>query len=148
MAPIVTSPPEIQLDDQPRSKGAPGNYEDTSQIPLREDSLDHSDSTMWEVITEPKPGTADNTGNHYYLVKPRTGYTQKVLIPLSPFDILSKCLRQQVILEFPSIEVLSKPPSELPSNYILEEDYLGKFKTEQVEVKSRITTNDEVKTEA
>jgi hypothetical protein len=153
MAPIVTSPPEVQLDEQPGSKGEPGNYEDMSQIPLREDSLDRSDSTMWEVITTTKPGTADNAGNHYYLVKPRTHCTQKVLIPLSPFDTLSKCLHQQVILEFPSIEVLSKPPSELPSNYILENDYLGKFKTEQMDmkrkdIKSRITTHEEVKIEA
>ena len=135
MAPIVTSPAEVQLEEQPRSKGEPGNYEESSQIPLEEDSLERSDSTMCEAITAAKPGTADNAGNHYYLVKPRTRCTQKVLIPLSPFDTLSKCLHRQVILEFPSIEVLSKPPSELPSNYILENDYLGKFKTEQVDLK-------------
>jgi hypothetical protein len=152
-APILTSPPEVKLDDQPGSKGDPGNCEDMSQIPLREGSPNRSDSTTWEVITEARPGTADNAGNHYYLVKPRTGSTQKVLIPLSPFDTLSKCLNQQVILEFPSIEVSSKPPSELPSDCILEKDHLGKFKTEQVDMKHedvqlQITANDEVKTES
>ena len=150
-AAIVTCP-EAKLEEQPRSKEESGNYEYTSQIPLQEDSQDGSSSTMWEVVTEAKPGTADNAGNHYYLVKSRTGCTQNVLIPLSPFDTLSKCLRQQVILEFPSIEVSSKSPSELPSDCILEKDYLGKFKTEQMDtkhkdVKSQITTND-VKIEA
>ncbi len=133
--PIVTSPAEVQLEEQLGYKGESGNDEDMAQMPLREDSQGGSDSTMWEVITEAKPGTADKAGNHYYLVKPRTGYTQKVLIPLSPFDTLSKCLYQQVILEFPSIEVSSKSPSELPSDCILEKDYLGKFKTEYVDMK-------------
>jgi len=152
---IATSSPEIQLEEpnlsQPESKEEQVNDERTSQI-LLEESLDHLSSATREVVAEAKPGTPDSAGNHYYLVKPRTGTPQKVLIPLSPLDTLSKCLHRQVILEFPSIKVLSKPPLELPSDCILEKDYLGKFKTEPMDikhegVKSQITTN-EVKTEA
>lgn len=128
MPALVTSPPEVQLEEQAGSKGESGNGENMSQMPPQEDSLDGSSSTMREVITEAKPGTADNTGNYYYLIKPRTGCTQNVLIPLSPFDTLSKCLHQQIILEFPSIEISSKSPSELPSDCILEKDYLRKLK--------------------
>jgi len=149
-AAIMTSPSkEVLLEEQPESKEKSGNYENTSQ----KDLLDGSVSTMWEVITEANPGTADNAGNHYYLVKPRTGCTQNVLIPLSPFDTLSKCLRQQLILEFPSIQVSSKSPSELPSDSILEKGYLDNFKTEKMnmkheDVKSQPTTNDDIETEA
>jgi hypothetical protein len=81
-----------------------------------------------------KPGTADDVGNFFYLLKPHTSGAQKVLIPLSPTDSLQNCLRNQVVLEFPTIQVLSHPPVALPSNFILEDDYLDKSKKERDEM--------------
>ncbi|KAF2430510.1 hypothetical protein EJ08DRAFT_588775 [Tothia fuscella] len=93
-----------------------------------------------------EPGAADDNGNHFYLVKPHTSGTQKVLIPLSPTDCLFTCLRNQTVLEFPTIQVLPQSPEELPSTFILENDYLAKSKAEQEEMQRLVDEAGELKT--
>jgi hypothetical protein len=92
-----------------------------------------------------KPGTADELGNYFYLVKPHTSGTQKVLIPLSPTDGLQDCLRNQVILEFPTVQVLPYPPAALPSTFILEDDYLDKSKRERDEMQRLVAESEDPK---
>jgi hypothetical protein len=76
---------------------------------------------------ELEPGEADDYGNYFYLVKPHTSGARKVLIPLSPTDCLQQCLRDQTVLEFPTVQILPHPPNALPSHFVLEVDYLNKF---------------------
>lgn len=82
-----------------------------------------------ELVRQP-PGSPDEKGNYYYLLKPRTTGTEKVLIVLSPTDSLLDCLRNQTVLEFPSIQVLSNPPHALPNGFILVRSWLDKFNKE------------------
>lgn len=90
-----------------------------------------------ELLRQP-PGSPDDKGNYYYLVKPRTTGTEKVLIVLSPTDNFLECLKDQTVLEFPSIQVLSSPPQSLPEGFILVNDYLDKFNKEQDDMRRLI----------
>lgn len=98
---------------------------DEDQIDIKQEPQNptHSDSVKLHDIPEMKPGDADEYGNHYYLVKPRTMGSSKVLIPLFPNDVLSECLKSRAVLEFPTIQVLPWVPGQLPAGYQLEEDY-------------------------
>ncbi|OCK87256.1 uncharacterized protein K441DRAFT_360382 [Cenococcum geophilum 1.58] len=64
------------------------------------------------------------SGFHFYLVKPHTSSSRRVLIPLSNEATLSTGLRGRIVLEFPTIHALFKPPESLPSEFQLEDDYL------------------------
>lgn len=77
---------------------------------------------------------------HFYLVKPHTSSTRCVLIPLPPDSTLAACLRDRVVLEFPTIQVLSKSPESLPSGFQLEDDYLDDFSKEQGELDELLAT--------
>ncbi|TID21775.1 hypothetical protein E2P81_ATG05044 [Venturia nashicola] len=91
-------------------------------------------SPVSELLRQP-PGSPDDRGNYYYLLKPRTTGTETVLTVLSPTDNLLDCLRNQTVLEFPSIQILSQPPNSLPPGFILVHNWLEKFKKEQEEMK-------------
>lgn len=41
-------------------------------------------------------------------------------------------LRNRVVVEFPTVFVLSQPPSDLPSGYITEEEYLKMYEPTKV----------------
>jgi hypothetical protein len=69
-----------------------------------------------------------------YLVKPRVSGNQRVLIPLNPKMSIRENLRKKVILEFPTFQVLTASHRSLPDGFILEADYLVKFRKEQEEL--------------
>ncbi|TKA80925.1 hypothetical protein B0A49_00938 [Cryomyces minteri] len=71
---------------------------------------------------------------HFYLVKPYTSTSRRVLIPLSSSATLADSLRGQVVLEFPTIQLLPHPSHALPSNFMLEAEYLGESKREEQEL--------------
>ncbi|KAL2358295.1 HIT finger domain-containing protein, partial [Cryomyces antarcticus] len=71
---------------------------------------------------------------HFYLVKPYTSTSRRVLIPLPSSATLAHSLRGQVVLEFPTIQVLPYPWHALPSNFMLEAEYLGESKREEQEL--------------
>jgi len=102
-----------------------------------------SNSVKLEEVPKWKAGDADSAGNYYYLVKPRARSNCKILVPLSPGDVLSECLKQQTVLEFPTIQVLSCPPAEIPNDYLLERDYLGRFPSAQSDSESESESDGE-----
>lgn len=71
---------------------------------------------------------------HFYLVKPHTTSALPVLIPISGSQSLFECLREQVVLEFPTIQVLSETPNSLPDRFMLESDYLAQSQAEAQEL--------------
>ncbi|KAH0545552.1 hypothetical protein FGG08_000383 [Glutinoglossum americanum] len=80
-------------------------------------------------LTEPQRETETENNSppveyHFYLLRPRTPSPLRVLIPLSKTNTLSASLKDRVVLEFPTIYVLSEPPSALPEGFILESQYL------------------------
>jgi hypothetical protein len=110
-----------------------GNKPDTA-VEVTSHSHSAKTAAISELLRQP-PGSPDDKGNYYYLVKPRTTGTEKVLIVLSPTDNLLDCLKNQTVLEFPSIQLLSSPPQSLPEGFILVHDWLDRFNKEQDEMK-------------
>ncbi|KAH7080322.1 hypothetical protein BKA63DRAFT_241602 [Paraphoma chrysanthemicola] len=70
--------------------------------------------------------SAESVGNgqyRFYLVKPRTSTSRRVLIPLEPTSTLSECLRGRTVLEYPTIYAFPGNMPTLPQEFMLEDDY-------------------------
>lgn len=62
----------------------------------------------------------------FYLLRPHTSSSKpRVLIPLSPAATLADCLRNRVVLEYPTLYVLRHAPTALPEGFMTEEQYLA-----------------------
>jgi len=82
--------------------------------------------TALNVDEPPKQTDASSPSDslHFYLSKPHTSSSTRVLVPLKPTDTFAKCLYGQVVLEFPTIQVLKHPPTALPTGFKLEREYV------------------------
>jgi hypothetical protein len=60
---------------------------------------------------------------NFYLLRPRTSSNRRVLVPLTPSDTLGDALRGCTVEEFPTIFYFASTMSELPQNFMLDEDY-------------------------
>ncbi|KAF7196644.1 putative box C/D snoRNA protein [Pseudocercospora fuligena] len=76
----------------------------------------------------------------FYLLRPGTSSTNKVLIPVDADTTLTATLRDKTVLEFPTIYVLPHAAHALPSGYMLEEAYLGARKKEDAELRDAVRT--------
>ncbi|KAI9728213.1 MAG: hypothetical protein M1828_004674 [Chrysothrix sp. TS-e1954] len=103
-----------------------GSQEDASTLGTHPEDMP-SAKQLEDTNGQPQKANAPNKIKeeklHFYLHKPYTSSSSRVLIPLSPTATLSTCLRGRDILEFPTIYALAQPPSALPSGHILEKDY-------------------------
>jgi hypothetical protein len=94
-------------------------------------AVDASDRTSLDVhVAKPEP-LADLYS--FYLYRPRTSSSRKVLIPLDKNDTLGTCLRGHTVLEFPTIyafPISYQPPSE---DFMLNNDYLIEEREQQKE---------------
>ncbi|KAL6706773.1 Box C/D snoRNA accumulation [Coniothyrium glycines] len=73
-------------------------------------------------------------GQHrLYLLKPRTSSTKQVLIPLDPSRTLAESLSGRTVLEFPTIYVFPSSTHDLPTDFMLEEEYSRQQGQEQEE---------------
>ncbi|TKA38749.1 hypothetical protein B0A54_08713 [Friedmanniomyces endolithicus] len=61
---------------------------------------------------------------HFYLLRPATTGTSKVLIPLHGQATLTECLKNRTIQEYPTLFVLSNSPQALPAGFMLHDDYI------------------------
>lgn len=60
----------------------------------------------------------------FFLLKPRTSTTRKVLIPLDSSSTIAESLRGRTVLEFPTIHMFPPDLGELPKDeFMLEEEY-------------------------
>lgn len=80
-------------------------------------------------IPEPKyyqpPAPSKHLDYHFYLHRPLTPASYaKVLVPLDTSKCISDLLRRRDVMEFPTIHVLEESPKDLPSEFMLERDYL------------------------
>ncbi|KAI9794342.1 MAG: hypothetical protein M1816_005411 [Peltula sp. TS41687] len=91
--------------------------EDIRRVPERRSSA--SQSTLEEV------GKSSPQSRHFYLLRPLTSTSSRVLIPMSPTSSIADCLRERVVLEFPTFYVLPYPSDALPSGCVTETQYLG-----------------------
>lgn len=80
-------------------------------------------------LTEAQRAVGDNfdtTTEYYYLLKPNTRGHARVVIALDPQASLTAALDEQVLLEYPTIYVLSDPIEDVPEHlrHPLENDFL------------------------
>ncbi|KAF2856178.1 hypothetical protein T440DRAFT_413170 [Plenodomus tracheiphilus IPT5] len=108
---------------------------ETRQSPVIQDQ-DTKSSTA-ETISSSDNNILNEIEEQYrfYLLKPRTSSTRKVLIPLDPSQPLSENLRGHTVLEFPTIYVFPiSTCQQLPADYMLEADYIKQEGEEQKEL--------------
>jgi hypothetical protein len=74
------------------------------------------------------------TPEHFYLLRPFTASKLIVLTPIDASKSLTECLKEQTVLEFPTIYVLPDEPHSLPSGFLLAEQYETAQKAEEAEV--------------
>ncbi|KAF2832978.1 hypothetical protein CC86DRAFT_338026 [Ophiobolus disseminans] len=82
---------------------------------------------------EPSSEPIRNREPRFCLIKPRTNSNRHVLIPLMSTATLGECLAGRTVLEFPTIYVFPSSPEQLPSEFMLEEDYLKQEGEDQKE---------------
>ena len=77
-----------------------------------------------------KDTTTTTSSLYYYLHAPRLPSEHSVLIPLLPEASLSESLRGRLVLEFPTIYVLTREAEKLSDRYITEEMFFRKLQEE------------------
>ena len=76
----------------------------------------------------------------FYLLRPHTTSTSRVLIPLFPENTVTTSLTDQTVLEFPTIHVLDQGEEHLGEGYITEDAYLAAKQEEDAEVEDMLRT--------
>ncbi|KAF1956217.1 hypothetical protein CC80DRAFT_492482 [Byssothecium circinans] len=91
---------------------------------------DHDDSSpsLHGPTPEPVPSKYD-----FFLLRPRTSSSRRVLIPLDPFLPLADCLRGRTVLEFPTIYVFTSSATPPPEDFMLEDEYIKQESEDQKE---------------
>ena len=133
---------------EPLEGHTPSTLEDVPE----DDSLSESDGEQPELplgIAEisqkvSEPTLLASELQHIYLVKPLTRGIQRVLIPINANMKLEDALRNQEVIEFPTIQVLSQSSENLPDNFILDTAYMVKFNIQEQELKDLVTSNDDL----
>lgn len=74
------------------------------------------------------------TPEHFFLLRPFTASKKIVLTPINASKSLTECLKEQTVLEFPTIYVLPDEPHSLPDGFQLAEQYEKAQKAEEAEV--------------
>jgi hypothetical protein len=87
-------------------------------------------------------GSMGDGGYRFFLLKPRTSSSRRVLIPLISTVTIGECLNGRTVLEFPTIYVFPSSVQQLPEDFMLEEDYLKQEGEEQKEFDELISELD------
>lgn len=86
-----------------------------------------------------KPSPPPRTTPYFYLSKPHIPNTSRVLIPLSDSESLTASLKNQVVLEFPTLYALMEAPEKLSEGFLTEENYLKLRKEEDAELEGMMS---------
>ena len=103
------------LEDQSKNTTNPNN-----EVPVPSEQEEESTDAL--------------TPEHFYLLRPFTASKKIVLTPIDASKSLTECLKEQTVLEFPTIYVLSDEPHSLPDGFQLAEQYEKAQKAEEAEV--------------
>jgi hypothetical protein len=87
-------------------------------------------------------GSMGDGGYRFFLLKPRTSSSRRVLIPLISTATIGECLNGRTVLEFPTIYVFPDSAKQLPEDFMLEADYLKQEGEEQKEFDELISELD------
>ncbi|KAF2461139.1 hypothetical protein BDY21DRAFT_369202 [Lineolata rhizophorae] len=137
--PATRSTSETELQNVANLDGQ-SNPDGNIQTDTANDAQPSADFGAQTMSAEIKTESIGSTQQyHFYLVKPHTATAKHVLIPLPRQGTLDKCLRHQVVLEFPTIQVLRESPDRIPEAFMLEAEYVGKEKEDETEFKQLVS---------
>lgn len=87
---------------------------------------DSTDQSAGQQTAHPDAQTQarSSTKDYFYLLKPTTAIASRVLIPLNSTATLTDSLRNQTVLEYPTIYVLTSAPDELGAGFMIEKEYI------------------------
>lgn len=107
--------------------------ETNSNIEARETASSGSKAQSHEDVASGDPlelhpdpaSTGISTENRYtfFLLRPRTSSNRRVLIPLTSTDTLGDALRGQTVEEFPTVYYFPAATTDLPPEFMLDEEY-------------------------
>jgi hypothetical protein len=118
------TPPATQKEDLEQITEAQTGAPTSTPLELHDEPQEASDPKT--PLKRPSPSSAEQIAQKFYLHRPHTPSSQPtVLIPLSPSETLTAALQGKIVLEFPTIYVLTEAPDELPRAYVTEETYLS-----------------------
>ena len=119
---------------------ASGEENDTAHAKAEKTGSEHPTESQDPGLQEPSKQSM-----FFYLHAPRLPSPQPVLIPLSSSSILADCLRNRLVLEFPTIYVLEQSSNELSDGYITEGDFDKKMQhaNSRERVMAQLTGNEE-----
>lgn len=132
-----SSSPEQLLSDgtqQPGDSAETSGSKDTRTLIL---SRIQSEQSRQAALRAPKIPTGPP---FFYLLRPHTSATSRVLIPLMPDQSLTASLELRTVLEFPTIYILDQGQDELPDAFLTEEAYIKKRQEEDKEVEELLKT--------
>ncbi|KAF2869910.1 hypothetical protein BDV95DRAFT_90881 [Massariosphaeria phaeospora] len=129
MADEISSAPKPHWHpEQPSKREAHNEAEMRSALNAALSSTDEPESRL----IPPQP--------RFFLSKARTSSSHHVLIPILPTALLGDCLRGRTVLEFPTIYVFPSTTSQLPEDFILEEEYLKQEGEDEKEFQDMLKT--------
>ncbi|KAI6817017.1 hypothetical protein KC332_g3828 [Hortaea werneckii] len=127
---------ELQSEATPASNtGDPAPKETSTPPPTEEhrpptNSQEPTASTDTDTPQQP----ANQKPRYFYLLKPGTSSTSKVLLPLKEEASLTASLQDQTVQEYPTVVLLAHSPEKLPLGYVLLEQYLKAQASEDAEL--------------
>ena len=127
----LSAPRDIATDSAPTQQ----DTKSTSAAPADDRSKITTDPDKVPGPPEKEDESADTaTPEHFYLLRPFTASKSIVLTPIDASKSLTECLKEQTVLEFPTIYVLPDEPHSLPDGFQLTEHYEKVQKAEEAEV--------------
>ncbi|KAF2638015.1 HIT finger domain-containing protein [Massarina eburnea CBS 473.64] len=74
----------------------------------------------------------------FFLLRPRTSSSRRVIIPIDPHRTLADCLRGHTVLEFPTIYLFPESTKPPPEDFMLNDEYARQEGEEQKEFEDLI----------
>lgn len=142
-APVEAEPSPLQRVKQTSSDttGLLDKASATASQSPTEEAVSHSEAELpSQDQQQPNGSTTSKTSinpispPYFYLLKPHTPSTSRVLIPVAPTDTLTASLRNHVVLEYPTFYVLDQPADALPEGFQTEHEWQRRTKEEQAEL--------------
>ncbi|KZM22822.1 Box C/D snoRNA accumulation, variant 2 [Ascochyta rabiei] len=91
---------------------------------LAQEAQEMSDTHAEAPPPDPAQSDTPTDGRYsFFLLRPRTSSSRRVLIPLTSSDTLGEALRGCTVEEFPTIYFFSSTTPNLPAEFVLDEDY-------------------------
>ncbi|KXL46216.1 hypothetical protein M433DRAFT_106988 [Acidomyces richmondensis BFW] len=122
-------------DDIPGKAAEPGPPTTTTEAvgPFRPDEI--PPSAKGQPVAEVAAQHRSDTHSHqFFLLRPATISSSRVLIPLRADATLTESLEGQTVQEYPTIYVMSPNQENLPEGFMLEKDYIASTVNENKKV--------------